>query len=713
MSRRNSSSQVINSVELSSYINSQSQQNVFYEEAVPSKPKYLWTDDPLRDKMQERANFADFVFKNALDDLIIRQLFGRTLEEDMKDIPNFIHWIGGSQAWRMWYNRHNIDARRLTNIEKSSVTAGNFDVFFACNDRKNCQLLIQNLFMMTMKLKNELQILKLGYSLTVEVYGAAQVETLNKKTLDDFRPVTQTLDAPAFSIMAILKGSNKSMPFHDKLLLYCEVAHLQDVNLHQFSKYYLMTNDGDLSSLVTLGRVNTLNDIGLLTMSLWITQPRITKGFDIDKIRQDLFFKTMKESQKAWLEDAHKLYVEIFKNTKCYLSYVTDRITLDIMRATPEVDEIINTFHVDIVERLRPSINAFIEETSKTLKQSNAHMFIVGGDAIKRYTDSREVTNDIDTKVCIKKGMRENNIQKIKDIIEHDISKLTVYLVQNKNRLLEGVKGQNINVRTSYTDIKSKVSIYPLIDSPQFRVRVIKQSEAFPVNLFSIDYRAKIKYSFPYQQATINYDIPILDVVIQKVDSIEDHFIEKAGTIPVASLGFLLKDLETTYEDKLNALRRISRNKQKKNSDRYISLRVAKQVSISTPKYLEDLNKVDESYKSYNRAIVNNYLAELKSLNKPGIFKYKTRFTFFPGEMIDMQVQSTSGIVSRELRKRKPGTVSVVPLPTKAKSKKTKPPLVTSETAISQTIPISHSPVIVPIQSKSRRNSNAIMQNIA
>ena len=66
-------------------------------------------------------------------------------------------------------------------------------------------------------------------------------------------------------------------------------------------------------------------------------------------------------------------------------------------------------------------------------------------------------------------------------------------------------------------------------DELQFRIRMMDESTAFPVNLISIDYRSKLSIKYRNKDYIFYYTIPILDIVMQEnTHNYDTNFIYKS-----------------------------------------------------------------------------------------------------------------------------------------------------------------------------------------
>lgn len=245
-----------------------------------------------------------------------------------------------------------------------------------------------------------------------------------------------------------------------------------------------------------------------------------------------------------------------------------------------------------LIEKTRPYINASIalinsELKTRHLSPDEAFIMVVGGDAMRRYDPEITDTYDIDAKLIYKKP----HFKVVSEIVADQLIKFSVLL----SAIITGMFS-NIPFRRElvfeYTDysgrtfpvkITSEMSfvIHPLM---QYRTRHIKKSTTFPIDLYSIDYRTHVLYSVETIDPTIwskftttrHFNVNILDISMieqRRISDIKEYIHKADDPVPVASLGFLINDLESTYRDESLSGMRISRRKQLKDRKRLAKLK--------------------------------------------------------------------------------------------------------------------------------------------
>lgn len=358
------------------------------------------------------------------------------------------------------------------------------------------------------------------------------------------------------------------------------------------------------------GKLNKLNNLGLITYSYLNTSDKEENlGLNVDLYRQTLFFEKELKNDNFKIATYFKslilnTYYKLFKNTNFFNLFFVEKINQIIYKYSA-INDTYAQF-VDYVERwlmsiFRPAINSFIREINEELMPLGVVLFIAGGDAMRRRDFNISSTKDIDTKLYIghkrKEYIAKNDIKGyeefkigIKLIIVNHIVKLRNYLEANFRKLFkittleidqDGVKHyREIDYSGTplvFTNTHTKESFDLFFvshdtENQHFRTREIRQSERFPVDLFSIDYNAIIKKNNSRGSKDITLNISLLDVVLQEDDFDVRYYEKVENDIPIASLSFLEYDLYLTYTTEERAVARISSGKYKKDIQRYKTL---------------------------------------------------------------------------------------------------------------------------------------------
>jgi hypothetical protein len=580
------------------------------------------TPDLQMPAIAKRDAFATFMHSSGLNDIISRNMMD-IINHRSETLRTF---IGGSRAWMVW-SQSALPSASLTPAERSALTAGNTDIFMITPDLKECEVIACAFYRnVALKIKQECDAVleKYGYTVDLRVDGL-EISPV-KKSCKPKKLATYTM-FPSFAFRFILDdGKNKvtlrskaaeekkDLPFGKKLMLYVEMGHVPNVNIGIFQKQYLRELNG----------WNYLNEDALITFAMMISQNRSSeKGLDVDTIRRELFFRAMAATGKSMsqvYDDVASKYVSVFGHSPLFSETYVNRIQLEALKTRDlHIDALCDTFESWLVERLRPSINAFVQETSQEIvdkTNGSAFMFIVGGDAMRRYKRNISVTKDIDTKVYVSSVKDENTVRKI---VIDQMSKLVTYLITNKRRLLE-VNGTD-NIGTGVVDgMHANIKFLTNnIKNVQFRLRHIKRSsDTLPVTLFSIDYRGYLRGIYGGRKFNLQYDVPIVDVAIQDNanGTSMSEIVTDVNGLPIASMKFLLKDLLHTYEDEKLTTMRIWARKRNKDVARFNELR---RIYMHNPSYKSGssagelygtkikLNAVDPIYKMFNDKIISDY----------------------------------------------------------------------------------------------------------
>lgn len=566
-----------------------------------------------REAIEKRGAFADFMEKTGIRSAVLEELKEVIAElgavaRDASD--GVVGWIGGSRAWEHWRRTSMSESAyaALSPAEKSALVAGNYDVFFAANDLQTCATVTCEVYgaLERMKARAE-KILAAGgypYKLAIGVNGFKARKNLECVMGDPVPAVlfpgyqmslTLVTDLSNTAVTTRRKEANphKDAPFAEKLMFYAEVFHLPGIDLGTFAQQYLVRGGAGAGE-----GVRYLSPLGLVTFSLMISAARTEKGLNVDRYRRDIFMKLLPPPTTT--EQAFQIIVDHYEKVfpgdhPLYDGDFTNDLRLETIRSrVPEVAAMTEWFEAWLIERLRPAVNSALVRLGARVESESgnkAFLFVVGGDAMRRYKPAIGTTKDIDTKIYISGGRSVSD--KVERVVTEELTRLVYYLFTNKQQLFGQGENNSIFLNPELTggkDAGVKASIQFMSPDPnslQFRVRQIERSEHFPVTLFSVDFRSYLLGSERGRDFKIKYDIPVLDVVLQGNvnDSPKGRVVEIHDGIPVASLEFLLKDLITTYHQKEMAAMREWGEKRGKDLARFRKLKKMwiKRLSSNVP----------------------------------------------------------------------------------------------------------------------------------
>jgi len=389
--------------------------------------------------------------------------------------------------------------------------------------------------------------------------------------------------------------------FNDKIIIevnfnyYRETSKFNYIKLNKFNDNYIdkpkIKYEGFNLGIIK-SKLRKLNKIGMLTYSYLSSSNKVQEmGLNVDEYRQRIYIEKDLKNKASLIvskfEELKKVYLSIFKNTNIYNMFFIDKIDNIILKySIPNYDIFIDFIEKFFMYIFRPAINSFIVEINEELKTKyGIILFIAGGDAMRRFDFNISATKDIDTKLYI--GSVIDHKEEIKEIIAKHIVKLRNYLEENYKSLLR-IKTIEIDsydnkierildysneyINFNYEENNYSVNL-TLPDNKKrkeqhFRVREIKSSQNFPVDLYSIDFQTYMNVNDTEQK---KISISLLDIVVQN-EILKDYYYDTFDNIPVASIKFLIEDLEKTYTTSERALGRIAVGKYKKDIIRYNKL---------------------------------------------------------------------------------------------------------------------------------------------
>jgi len=648
----------------------------------------------LNNKQLIRNFLEGFIIDGkAINDYIISHMLNQEKDD------NYTYWIDGGLSWLLWFD----NLRILNEEEKMSLTTGYLKFHYIIN--KDYKTKINEIYEFVKELKTKINSRLTDFGFEVDI-AFHNLILKTDGTLDFIYDIKTLFKEPTFNIRLFIKkisGGARPPPrktirrippqilnkladtigtlrqeefrideslferlkddiFNGKTILdfhfeYFHQTEQRKLDIPDFRKVYLITSEnktyeeGKLK-LINRQKLNRLNEIGMITYCLLnLSAIDDEFGLNVDKYRQELFFKT-KKNIPQFLEKLLRYYNYFFSGFKSHNAFFIDKLYEIIEKYKSPHFEVFKDF-VDkwFMSMFRSSINSFILEINQELfREFNVKLFIAGGDAMRRYENDISFTKDIDTKLYIgnirKTGKTDQEIKdEIVGIIVKHIVKLRNYLEENIQTIFEPLLkydrrsiDKGTKVLTFRTSDNRIFGVDILLDTEyqkkfqQFRTRENKKRIDFPVDLYSIDFRTFIG-EYDDNGNLIgkkkSHDISLLDVVLQDKDNYYPWYSTEVDGIPVASLEFLLEDFFKTYHMDDRALARISSGKVKKDIERFNKIKELYERGISPNKdnrgilEIPNINKVIELLQR-NRDIIepDNF-----NLFKAFLMKIKNRQT--------------------------------------------------------------------------------------
>lgn len=354
----------------------------------------------------------------------------------------------------------------------------------------------------------------------------------------------------------------------------------------------------DTKELIIDENNHYLNIYGLyLFLQFGKSKYYIKKGiYNVFKARENIYDNLIliDKYKIAALFKILDIYEKIFLKYNIPNEYLHGNLIKSALSSHSDMEKFINESEEIIINRLRPYINQTIyniNEDIKKLKFKNdfgneitgneiSGIFVLGGDAIKRYDFDSTTTKDIDAKIYIPAQINLNNVTNyytINNCIVEHLFKLLSFLIINEKTIFSDL---NLSKIIDDSNFKCKANFKLLSEDSNllnFRFRQSPKNQ-FPVDLYSLDYRCIVEYSYSLEPEVIinkkyNHDIAFIDIVIQQ--STENNYEKYAlisNGVPISSLDFLIDDLKNTYNNDLSSLLRFIVGKSKKDYNRFITL---------------------------------------------------------------------------------------------------------------------------------------------
>ena len=299
--------------------------------------------------------------------------------------------------------------------------------------------------------------------------------------------------------------------------------------------------------------------------------------YNVFKIREHIYNKLVliNEYKTVALFDILKIYKNTFLEYKIPKDYLYDELYKLALTSNPQIEEFINDTEATINEYFRPYINKAIFDINNEIKSlvfkdayyedkrgsDYSGIFVVGGDAIRRYKYDASITKDIDSKLYMPDELdinsNINNYNIINRCIYDNLFKLLSFLICSPNffnsfpeeKLYKEFK------KTSIHNYDCKVSFE--LKSRDENILNFKYRQTphnlYPVDLYSLDYRCVIIFEYMYSNGRTevyrhNYDIAFIDISLEKSqDNNYKKYAVISNNLPIASLDFLIKDLMLSF----------------------------------------------------------------------------------------------------------------------------------------------------------------------
>lgn len=494
-------------------------------------PKLLHESEDriFKQPIEKRTAFSNF-FNTYLNHKINRELV-----DNLKDTNNAIYLIGGSRSWDNLINNNYRSSKNninLSNLEKTSIVPGNYDVFCIANKSDKVNTIINKMC----KVFDD--IITFCQEENVDVTYVRNYEKGDKTTnlflksgknknnikclLNNYYSEANCVFAPCKAMHLEISGGE----FNEKVIIYFELLLIKNPNIIHYIRDNIVDNNPN-------NTLNYLNLKGLYLFSELIISRRRDKEFDVDTYRKNILNKLIETDPNF-----NKIGM-YYKIIQIYSYMFRDRTNFNLMRIILTKNfvflsdkHVMDDYNSYLTENFRKYINSFIIDTLSLLKGSDHKFFITGGDAYRRYIpEIITQTNDIDLKLVY------TNKNDYKDYLHTIIKSMsTLIYILYSHKPINQVNNYKIN---DYINVE----FIPRYTGGQFRLRYV-ESENF--TLLSIDYRYRLKININNNSIIVNEEFALLDIVLYH-DTIL-HKIINVDVIPVASPEYLINDLRKIYD---------------------------------------------------------------------------------------------------------------------------------------------------------------------
>lgn len=532
-----------------------------------------------------KKDLYNFLENNNINYFIADKIWN--LEHTNLNNNNYTYWTDGGLLWFYSLNKKKIN---YTEEEFLSIIQCNLSFDYIFNDiyqlKKKTKKIykiaieIQNFIKTTLKIDTEIETINFTFDTNFNFDNYNDIYEKNKKAFYNIKLIFKNnknkflnnKTVVEFNLEYIFPNNNTTTTTND----------LFDIN--SIKKNYITipknnTYKNNEKPIKLLKKLNRFNEIGLMTYS-YINGLKIDiyAGFNIEKMRQTFFFNNSLKTPKKiinFFSNLLTIYKNIFKdNLKLNIRIIQKIEEIILNNSIPNYDKFINYINNYFIIKFRPTINSFINEVNQKLIEYNIKLFIAGGDAMRRYDNNISLTSDIDTKLYIKNISNDpNNFEKRKDevikIIINSLIKLKNYYEDNKKKFMNDLlilKNKNIQISFDYfkNNYQNFITRETKKMTANYFIDLLSLGFIFFLNIYDI--------SNPKNPILLNKHhnlLSILDISIEdNIDFKEKYYNGNFG-VGIASIPFLLNNIEILYQNEDDALRRISNFKYIKDIKRY------------------------------------------------------------------------------------------------------------------------------------------------
>ena len=324
--------------------------------------------------------------------------------------------------------------------------------------------------------------------------------------------------------------------------------------------------------------------------------PYKIRNFIFEKFIFRLYEDQSKQKfEKMWY--ISDIFEKTFERLNIVKEFINDKMKRDILELHEELNEFKETIESNVIKILRPYINKTILTINDELNEMKFKMndiikpksrkiekpepqtgiFILGGDAMRRYKYDASKTKDIDAKIYMPITISFGNDDQIKIFrcITSNLIKLLVYLENNKKTLFQSLLATS-HKEIGENDNKITIDIDFIDNDPEnvnFKFRKTGKPN-FPTDLYSIDYKCIFKVNYMTKTILIPVEIAFIDIVFKQEGQryYNNLSVFAENKLPLAKLEFLLSDLLNTYNENDLSLLRFFAGKSDKDYDRLNTL---------------------------------------------------------------------------------------------------------------------------------------------
>jgi len=614
----------------------------------------------MTDGLKLKKNLFNFLEINNINDYISDKIW--FMEHSNLKNDNYTYFVDGGLSWF-----YNLKKYNFTYNEKIQLLICNLKFYYIFNNKKitieklkdlyNFTIDVQNFIKINTNINTQLITTNFSYIDNYFIFNDNPDSSLSQNILNiklilktDSKDINDSNDGSSSSFINFkpkrFRKRNLSI-INNQIVLEFTLEYIEKyIKISDFKNAYVIfpKNNNYIineNPLIVRKKLNRLNMIGLISYNyIHLGLIDDVSGLNIAKLRENIYIKYYLDTPTKYIH-FFKTVLDVYKKNykSTYLIFI-QKINENIINTKyPYFSNHINIINRYYIAKIRPIINSTILNINNELHKYNTSIFIKGGDSLRRYNKDISFTSDIDVRLYY-----NNNYDNITKIIINNLFKLRCYIEDNKNIIFNDkylFKLKKNNIEITIENIKDNTQ--NLITKHSLKS---DKNGLFDLYTIAIEYFIHIN-DISNQKKPINLYksytlLPILDISCQENKEDFNKYYKIIDRIPIATVDYLINDIENIYIDNPNLVYRIVEDKIEKDLKRYnFLIDYYNSVYIKPKDKYEDIKKIKglsksimyiiSKYRKNESFTTNDYTIIFELLKKKAneISKYPLLSLFF------------------------------------------------------------------------------------